>query len=216
VISAPSVPGSRPDWVAVLIPDFLFAGVPRPSGVRGSDFSHFSFALPPVEPLTPPPQPSNPQSSPFPAKRLAPRPSHAILSRVSRATSPSPASHRPVSISFCCAQPLNLHAFRHATILLPTRRNLCTFARSLCEESPHPRPLLSCQHFTPVSPLAATLMDLPASVANKRLAARLTPLDATLTKNREVGARCSNRYSHLLAFALTCSEAARGVRTRPG
>jgi len=36
----------------------------------------------------------------------------------------------------------------------------------------------------PVSPLTATLTDLPASVANKRLTAWLSPLDATLTKNR--------------------------------
>jgi len=35
-----------------------------------------------------------------------------------------------------------------------------------------------------LSPLAATLMDLRASVANKRLTAWLSPLDATLTKNR--------------------------------
>jgi hypothetical protein len=34
----------------------------------------------------------------------------------------------------------------------------------------------------PISVLDATLMDLPASVANKRLTVRLTPLDATLTK----------------------------------
>ncbi len=39
----------------------------------------------------------------------------------------------------------------------------------------------------PVSPLAATLMDLPASVANKRLTAWLSPLAATLTKNRRGG-----------------------------
>jgi len=39
----------------------------------------------------------------------------------------------------------------------------------------------------PLSPLAATLVDLPASVANKRLTARLNPLDATLTKNTGVG-----------------------------
>src|SRR5712691_1756363 len=37
---------------------------------------------------------------------------------------------------------------------------------------------------SPVSPLAATLMDLPASVANKRLTVGLSPLDATLTRNR--------------------------------
>ena len=52
----------------------------------------------------------------------------------------------------------------------------------------HPMPLLFRQHRDPLSPLAATLMVLPASVANKRLAAQLTPLDATLTKNRGVGA----------------------------
>jgi hypothetical protein len=48
----------------------------------------------------------------------------------------------------------------------------------------HPCQLLSRQYIAPVNPLAATLMDLPASVANKRLTAGLTPLDATLTKNR--------------------------------
>src|SRR5216684_5102873 len=35
-----------------------------------------------------------------------------------------------------------------------------------------------------LSPLDATLMDLPASVANKGLTAWLNPLDATLTKSR--------------------------------
>jgi len=49
--------------------------------------------------------------------------------------------------------------------------------------SSHPRPLLSRQQSVGISPLSATLMDLPASVANKRLTARLNPLDATLTKN---------------------------------
>ncbi len=46
---------------------------------------------------------------------------------------------------------------------------------------------LSTVNFQPShhpSPLAATLMDLPASVANKRLTKELNPLDATLTKNR--------------------------------
>src|ERR1700687_4045712 len=38
-----------------------------------------------------------------------------------------------------------------------------------------------------LSLLAATLMDLPASVPNKRLTAWLNPLDATLTKNRGWG-----------------------------
>jgi hypothetical protein len=49
------------------------------------------------------------------------------------------------------------------------------------------RKLPSREPFACVSPLAATLMDTPTSVANKRLRVRLTPLDATLTKNRGVG-----------------------------
>jgi len=53
-------------------------------------------------------------------------------------------------------------------------------------KSSHPRPLLSRQHRAAVSPLAATLMDFPASFANKSLTVNLTPLDATLTKNKGV------------------------------
>jgi len=58
--------------------------------------------------------------------------------------------------------------------------------------------LLSRQHFVPVSSLAATLMESPASVANKRLTARLNPLPATLTKNRGVGGPpcASDRDAH--------------------
>ena len=51
-------------------------------------------------------------------------------------------------------------------------------------KSSAPTQLLSRQHFVRVSPLAATFMHLPASVANKRLTVELTPLAATLTKNR--------------------------------
>src|SRR6266849_4404167 len=47
---------------------------------------------------------------------------------------------------------------------------------------------------SPVSPLAATLMDLPASVANKRLTAGLSPLDVTLTKNRGDGGVMVNQH----------------------
>ncbi len=63
---------------------------------------------------------------------------------------------------------------RHVVLLTPSEFSVAT-------------QLLSRQHFVRVSPLAATLMDLPASVANKRLAAELSPFDATLTKNRGVG-----------------------------
>jgi hypothetical protein len=44
------------------------------------------------------------------------------------------------------------------------------------------------QHRAPLSPLPATFTDHPASAANKRLTVNLTPLDATLTKNRGRGA----------------------------
>ncbi len=68
-----------------------------------------------------------------------------------------------------------------------------------------------------LSPLAATLMDLPASVANKRLTAWISPLDATLTKN--TGGPCLSSFRgithqfpfwnsspsmHPLFFSTTC------------
>jgi hypothetical protein len=71
----------------------------------------------------------------------------------------------------------------------------------------YPRPLLSCQQsvracpgLRRVSPLSATLMDPLASVANKRLTPNLTPLDATLTKNRGV-----SRKRNLKALSLAHS-----------
>src|SRR5882724_6784853 len=54
-------------------------------------------------------------------------------------------------------------------------------------KSSHPGPSLSCQQSASISPLAATLMDLPASVANKGFTRSLSPLAATLTKNRGMG-----------------------------
>src|SRR6266404_434001 len=67
-----------------------------------------------------------------------------------------------------------------------------------------------------LSPLAATLMDFLASVANKRLTVQLSPLDATLTKNtgedgrsrprRNVSTRVSDLSSFLSHYcALFCS-----------
>jgi hypothetical protein len=59
-------------------------------------------------------------------------------------------------------------------------------AASVPSRSPHSA-LKKCpkvaQFLCNVSPLEATLMDLLASVANKRLTAWLNPLDATLTKS---------------------------------
>ncbi len=87
---------------------------------------------------------------------------------------------------------------RHAFLLTPSnlcafarllREDLCTFVRRLHEESPHPTHLLSYHHIVRVSPLAATLMVFPVSVANKRLTVGLSPLAATLMKNTGEGAR---------------------------
>src|SRR5260370_26107334 len=58
----------------------------------------------------------------------------------------------------------------HAALLTPSK-------------SSHVTQVLSRPHTAPISPLAATLMDLPVNVANKRLTVQLTPLDAILTKD---------------------------------
>src|SRR6266404_1322997 len=54
-------------------------------------------------------------------------------------------------------------------------------------KSSHPTSLLYRQQSAPISPLAATLMRPPVSVANKRLTRYLSPLDSALTKNRGSG-----------------------------
>jgi len=69
-------------------------------------------------------------------------------------------------------------------------------------DSSHPFQLLSRQQSAPVNPSEATLMILPASVANKRLTLRLSPLNATLTKNP--GAHPSSQI--LLARPATLSQ----------
>src|SRR6266404_4440054 len=70
-------------------------------------------------------------------------------------------------------------------------------------KSSHPSQLLYRQQSAPISPLAATLMNLPASVANKRLTVGLSPLDATLTKNRGWGPRLSTFRSVNSVFPVT-------------
>src|SRR6266404_9105803 len=54
-------------------------------------------------------------------------------------------------------------------------------------KSSHPTQLLSRQQEAPITPLAATLMRYPVSVANKELTGSLSPLDSALTKNRGWG-----------------------------
>ena len=91
-------------------------------------------------------------------------------------------------------------------------------------KSSHPSQLLSRQQPAPVSPLAATLMSLPASVANKRLTAELSPLDATLTKNMGEGKRLwLSRYyrrailllAHTLCLRAFVAAASYILRTFP-
>src|SRR5260370_38861582 len=63
---------------------------------------------------------------------------------------------------------------RHTVLLIPSN-------------SSYLPPSLSRRQPAPLTPLDATLMHFPASVANKRLTAELTPLTATLTKNEGRG-----------------------------
>src|SRR6266849_8574854 len=66
----------------------------------------------------------------------------------------------------------------------------------------------------PLSPLSATLTHLPASVANKRLTTGLSPLAATLTKNRGVGAVMVNQHlPSLVVWTFRRSDVAAFQRT---
>src|ERR1700694_562616 len=69
----------------------------------------------------------------------------------------------------------------------PRSENVQTCGHSAVQMS-FPPTSLPCHtsENSPVSSLAATLMNLPASIANERLTAWLSPLDAILTKNRGV------------------------------
>src|SRR5260370_39867158 len=75
-------------------------------------------------------------------------------------------------------------ASRRAVILTPSR-------------SSHPIRLLSRQQNAPISPLAATLMDLFAGVANKGVTRSLSLLAATLTltNNKDEGGVYGQRVS---------------------
>src|SRR5713226_8170229 len=103
--------------------------------------------------------------------------------------SPVPYAPAPKSLShnlFADPHPLNLYA----TIFyknMPGRGYSRPFDVETFQHADLPPFLTSLPHYlltsSSLSPLAATLMDLPASVANKRLTVRLSPLAATLTKN---------------------------------
>jgi hypothetical protein len=98
------------------------------------------------------------------------------------------------SISFRRSQRSNVQTFQRFN---DPRPNAIQSPSKAC----HTRPLPSRQHRAPLSPLSATLMDHPASVANKRLTAYLTPLDATLTKKRGEGCTLSFTPFHQIPAA---------------
>src|SRR5580704_690318 len=91
------------------------------------------------------------------------------------------------------AEPAFPPAFLH--LLSLQRSSVPTIFDLTLLGSPHPNPLLCCQQSAPVNRLAATLMKLPVSVANKRLTEKLTPLPATLTKNRGPGVAAFQRFN---------------------
>ena len=83
-------------------------------------------------------------------------------------------------LCFACPRWRDIHAC-NGGIWPPPDIRIAHILRDMCVPAP------------PLSPLSATLMDLPASVANKRLTAGLTSLDATLTKKRGVGSHSHNQ-----------------------
>src|SRR3989442_233164 len=74
--------------------------------------------------------------------------------------------------------------------------------------SSRPPQLSSRPQLALLTPLAATLMDFPASVANKRLTAGLSPLAATLTKNPGGALEGSDSLS---LFTVSVATRPRGV-----
>jgi hypothetical protein len=94
---------------------------------------------------------------------------------------PRPPKSSPVSLFFPNVQPANL----------PT----CLRCPNSSKILPHPRPFLCRQHYAPISSLAATRTNPPASVADKRLTPILTPIDAKLTKNRGGGVFRTLRFN---------------------
>src|SRR6266849_1097299 len=77
------------------------------------------------------------------------------------------------------------------------------FLTSRSPYPPAPTPQASLPTIA-LSPLGATLMDVPASVANKRLTARLSSLDATLTRNGGHVLQTKYFFSVLAPFACPC------------
>jgi hypothetical protein len=113
---------------------------------------------------------------------------------------PSVSHFRAFSKSFFFSPAFNDSTNQHANALSASRTHLRDDIQTPSKAS-HTRALLYRQR-APLSPLAATLTDHPATVVNKRLAASLTPLDATLTKNQGVGASLTFQPSNVQMRSL--------------
>jgi len=126
--------------------------------------------------------------------------------------SPSPLPCYPLP---CISNPIPARpCLTHAEPPFPSAfPNLLSFQRSnvptifdLTLLGSHPNPLLCCQQTAPVNPLAATPMDLPTSVANKRLTEGLNSFRCNTYKKTGGGGvtafprfYCSARSAGILA-----------------
>jgi hypothetical protein len=146
----------------------------RPSSVRWSSASYASTAIPPTSKKKPP-KPSSNKPNCF-AATWPPSRSHCL-----RPLFPSSPFHSVPSH-------LKLFLDRDDTHVVTSSVFVSDHPRPASLSRHHDEnPATACTELRSVTPLSATLMELPASVANKRLTAKLTPLDATLTKNRGMG-----------------------------
>ena len=114
---------------------------------------------------------------------LREHPESTDLSRSCREASELPgkdSSRESVRLFSCPSTPLNPFFSANAHCLRADRRD----ARVHCRKQ---KCAYSAQFWCNLSPLDATLLSLLLCVANKELAQYLSPVDATLTKNRGVG-----------------------------
>jgi hypothetical protein len=106
---------------------------------------------------------------------------------------PLPSRHRInlMNTDFPVVDLLSFHTLTTIKFHNPFRFTLIQIAPGVYPPSvaPSAKFKLAPSFSYPLTSLAATLTELPASVATKRLTPLLSPVDATLTKNRGEGAR---------------------------
>jgi hypothetical protein len=132
----------------------------------------------------------SPQSRFIRALPLPASPLNLRLFTLDFRSSLSPNSHGIISFADPTLQPLWNHIVSK-TVRGGDTPDIPAVGQDVRTFPPDPYLVTSLSHYvltsSSLSPLAATPMDLPASVANKRLTIRLNPLDATLTKYRGRG-----------------------------